>query len=134
MDIQKNRTLVVGASAAIAGLLLGWFIWSPASCCGDKKMGMHQMADGRMMRDRDMGSMQAMMDDMSLSLAGKSGDEFDKAFIEEMIIHHQGAIDMAKLALTSAKHQEIKNLAGAIISAQTSEINQMRQWKSAWFK
>lgn len=57
-----------------------------------------------------------MMDAMNAELKGKTGDAFDQAFISEMVIHHQGAVEMAELALTNAKHQQIKNLASAIIS------------------
>jgi uncharacterized protein (DUF305 family) len=72
------------------------------------------------------------MDDMMKALEGKTGDEFDKAFIEQMIPHHQGAIDMAELALKNAEHQEIKDLAQEIIKAQETEINMMRGWQSSW--
>jgi uncharacterized protein (DUF305 family) len=77
--------------------------------------------------------MSAMMANMNAGLQGKTGDAFDQEFIAEMIVHHQGAIDMAKLALTNAKHQEIKDLANAIISAQTKEITQMKQWQKSWY-
>ena len=36
------------------------------------------------------------MNQMTESLKDKQGDEFDKAFIAEMIVHHQGAVDMAQ--------------------------------------
>jgi len=72
------------------------------------------------------------MDQMTTNLQGKSGDNFDKAFISEMIAHHQGAIGMAKLAPSQAKHQEIKDLANGIIAAQTKEIAQMQQWQKDW--
>lgn len=72
------------------------------------------------------------MEDMVQMLDGKTGDEFDKAFIEGMIPHHQGAIDMAVEALQNAKHQEIKDMAEAIISTQQSEIDLMRQWQEEW--
>jgi uncharacterized protein (DUF305 family) len=72
------------------------------------------------------------MDDMMSELKGKTGDDFDKAFIEMMIPHHQGAIDMARAAQQSAKHQEIKNMADDIISAQQSEIDMMRGWQKSW--
>lgn len=65
-------------------------------------------------------------------LKGKSGDEFDRAFIAEMIMHHQGAIDMAKMADGQAKHDEIKDMARAIRSAQEKEINDMKQWQVQW--
>lgn len=77
-------------------------------------------------------SMDSMMTDMNTSLRGKTGEEFDKAFIEEMIIHHQGAIDMANLALENAQHEEIKNLSKDIITAQTKEIDLMKAWQETW--
>lgn len=66
------------------------------------------------------------------SLKNKSGDQFDEAFISEMIAHHQGAIDMAKLARQQAKHDEIKNISGDIIVAQEKEIEQMKRWQKEW--
>ena len=72
------------------------------------------------------------MTDMNATLAGKTGDDFDKAFLEEMIAHHQGAIQMANLALANAKHQEIKDLAKGIVSAQSGEISTMRAWEMQW--
>ncbi len=72
------------------------------------------------------------MADMNNALKGLSGDEFDKKFLELMIEHHQGAIDMAKPGATNAYHQEVKNLTAAIISAQTREIEQMKQWQKVW--
>lgn len=66
------------------------------------------------------------------NLAGKTGDEFDKAFISEMIVHHQGAIEMAKLAENQARHTEIKQLSKDIITAQEQEIHQMQQWQANW--
>jgi predicted outer membrane protein len=72
------------------------------------------------------------MASMSSSLEGKIGDDFDKEFVSQMIIHHQGAIDMASRAASQAKHQEIKDLSEDIIDAQQSEITQMRQWQMKW--
>lgn len=73
------------------------------------------------------------MDDMMSGLQDKTGDDFDKAFLSEMIMHHQGAVEMAEAALQSAKHQEIKDMARTIISTQTSEINQMQTWGKSWY-
>ena len=69
---------------------------------------------------------------MNEALKNKTGDEFDKAFIELMTEHHQGAIDMANLIETRAKHQEIKTLGKNIINAQTKEIKEMRDWAKSW--
>lgn len=69
---------------------------------------------------------------MVSSLDGKSGEEFDKAFVNGMIDHHQDAIDMARKADAQSKHQEIKDLAKAIIDTQQKEIDTMKQWQQAW--
>jgi uncharacterized protein (DUF305 family) len=65
-------------------------------------------------------------------LKGKTGDEFDKAFINEMIAHHQVAVDMANLAKTTAKHDEIKKMCDDVIKAQSAEIETMKKWKTTW--
>ena len=72
------------------------------------------------------------MDEMNTTLNKVSGDKFDKAFLSEMIVHHQGAIDMAEQASVSATHPEIKTMAQAILKAQSSEISQMQAWQRAW--
>jgi uncharacterized protein (DUF305 family) len=72
------------------------------------------------------------MAQMNDALKTKTGYDFDKLFLSEMIEHHQGAIDMAKLAKTNAKHDEIKKMADDIISAQSKEIDMMQGWQSDW--
>lgn len=89
----------------------------------------HMMSEGYKMHDMDM---EMTMDSMTGKLMGKKGDEFDKIFISEMIMHHQGAIDMAKLAKENALHDELKSLSGDIITAQTKEIEMMKQWQKDW--
>lgn len=59
--------------------------------------------------------------------------QVDQHFIIMMIPHHQGAIDMANLALIKAKHPELKKLSEAIISSQTQEIQQMKDWYKKWY-
>ncbi len=56
----------------------------------------------------------------------------DVAFLEAMIPHHESAIAMARVAQTEATHQEIRNLADAIISTQQAEIDEMNSWLLEW--
>lgn len=77
--------------------------------------------------------MHGQMNSMMAELNGKTGDDFDKAFLKEMIVHHQGAVMMAESALKNAKHQEIKTLANAIISSQNKEISDMQNWLKNWY-
>lgn len=57
----------------------------------------------------------------------------DAMFIEQMIPHHDDAIEMAELALTRAEHPQIKQLAADIKRTQTAENAQMRTWYREWF-
>ena len=91
-------------------------------------MNMMGMNNSQMMG----GANHSSMNDMMNVLQNKTGDEFDELFISQMIEHHQGAIDMANQAKQSAKHDEIKQLAEDIISAQEKEINQMKMWQKEW--
>ncbi len=80
--------------------------------------------------------MSGMMDSMRgmdmTKLNAASGNAFDMMFLDMMTPHHQGAIVMAREALTKAGHPEIKKLAQQIIDAQEREIAQMNKWKTAW--
>lgn len=76
--------------------------------------------------------MQMSMEDMNGQLEDKSGDEFDEVFIEMMIAHHEGAVDMAELIPSRAKHDEVKELGKEIIAAQTKEIEEMKKWQKDW--
>jgi len=80
--------------------------------------------------------MSGMMDSMRgmdmTKLNAASGNTFDMMFLDMMTPHHQGAIVMAREALTKAGHPEIKKLAQQIIDAQEREIAQMNKWKTAW--
>jgi uncharacterized protein (DUF305 family) len=58
---------------------------------------------------------------------------FDAMFIDGMIEHHQGAIDMAEMALEQVDREEVRTLAEAIIAAQTAEIAQLQSWRSEWY-
>jgi uncharacterized protein (DUF305 family) len=133
--MKKNTVIIIAIIALIVGLGIGHVHGASISKKTNGNMsGMHQMPDGSMMgNDGSSMRMADMMTSMNAELKGKTGDEFDVAFLSEMIMHHEGAVGMAQAALINAKHQEIKDLANAIISAQNSEINQMKGWLKAWY-
>lgn len=84
------------------------------------------------MEDHSAMGMMDSMATMASSLEGKSGDDFDKAFLEQMIIHHEGAIDMAGPGQTNAQRVELKNMTRQIVESQTKEIIQMKKWQKMW--
>ena len=63
----------------------------------------------------------------------RTADPFDKAFIDIMVPHHQGAIRMARVELAKGAEAKAKQLATAIIDAQTREINAMNKHRTEAF-
>ncbi len=65
---------------------------------------------------------------------GAADAEFDLRFMNGMIPHHEGALPTAQDALKKSKRPEIKQLAQEIITSQQKELDQMKQWRQAWYK
>ena len=70
---------------------------------------------------------------MAKQMVMKNGKYADEAFIDAMVPHHQGAIEMARVALENAEHEEIKELSRNIISSQQAEIEQLKAIKKEEF-
>ena len=64
--------------------------------------------------------------------AGGGHNDADVTFAQQMIPHHQQAIEMADLAETRADSQEVKDLAADIEAAQAPEIETMTGWLEDW--
>lgn len=62
-----------------------------------------------------------------------TADPFDREFIDMMVLHHQGAIRMARVQLAKGKDPQLRKLATAIIAAQSKEIEQMNSWRMDWY-
>lgn len=106
--IHRSPRLFVFAALIALPLLL-------AACGGNKT-------------DNSRGGMPGMSGSPTTSAAA-----IDQQFIDMMVPHHQSAIEMAKLAQTRAERPELKTLADTIITDQTKEIDQLKQWRKAWF-
>ncbi len=133
---MKINTIIITFVILLVGIFVGYQISEskPQKLKAiENNSGAHMMPDGQMMGGNGNIDMDDMMNVMNAELKGKTGDTFDQAFISGMIVHHQGAVEMAQLALVNAKHQEIKNLAREILLAQNKEIADMKMWQKGWY-
>lgn len=64
----------------------------------------------------------------------EDAQDFDRAFVEDMIPHHQMAVMMASMLKDGTTRPEMKKLADDIVTAQTREIEMMRSWLANWNK
>jgi uncharacterized protein (DUF305 family) len=78
-------------------------------------MGEHGMGMGGMLSEDEM-----------TALENATGAEFERLYLEGMIEHHEGAIQMAQMILDS-ENPEVKELGEAIVESQTAEIEQMKE-------
>jgi uncharacterized protein (DUF305 family) len=109
--------------------LLAWYNieYTPmpmAEAMGDMDMGAHSGHSMSGMPDTDP----AMMMGMFAGFNRWTGAEYDQAWLESMIDHHDDAIHMSQRLLDrlgEGGHAELKTLAESIITAQTAEIEQM---------
>ncbi|MES2408666.1 MAG: DUF305 domain-containing protein [Patescibacteria group bacterium] len=136
---MNNKNIVYGVVGICLGLtIMGLWSWNEKGWQedgDDARNGQmtHRMSDGTMMNNVGM-DMDSMMVAMTASLNGKTGDAFDKEFLAQMIVHHEGAVAMAKQVLATSKRPELLKLANDIIAAQTKEIEMKKGWQSQWFK
>lgn len=63
----------------------------------------------------------------------ENGSYSDERFIDAMVPHHQGAVEMAQVALENAEHEEIRQLSENIVSTQRAEIRELKSIKQEQF-
>lgn len=102
----------------------------PAACMSDAGTAMGSTADMGMGNMEGMGGHRAMMmEGMRAThgpmMMGMMNEDPDLAFACGMIPHHQGAISMARAQLDYGDDDQMRALAGEIIAAQKSEIEQL---------
>lgn len=70
---------------------------------------------------------------MASGMLMENGRYSDESFIDAMVPHHQGAVEMAEVALDNAEHDEIRQLSENIIAAQEAEIKELKDIKQEEF-
>ncbi len=131
ISTMKNISTLYAIIAFLVGVLVTIMYYGVTTNHYSKKGYGMRSSYGEGMGSRH--DMHATMDGMMGSLKGKTGDTFDKAFLSEMIVHHEGAVAMAEQVLATSKRPELLKLANDIISAQNKEIEMMKTWGKTWF-
>jgi uncharacterized protein (DUF305 family) len=129
---------------ALAGLLSA--VALTAAACGGAGGGAGNMDHGGMGKDGGgEGEKNAGMEGAEHSKMGsgsggmasgmlmEDGRYSDERFIDAMVPHHRGAVEMAEVALENAEHREIRRLSEEIVSAQEAEIEELKQIKKEEF-
>jgi uncharacterized protein (DUF305 family) len=71
---------------------------------------------------------------MTMDMSTLNGAKpFDRAFIDMMIPHHQGAIRMARAELVHGANQQLRTIAQGIVADQAKEIGEMNTWRAGWY-
>lgn len=124
--MNRTKIHVLLPAALISGALI-------LSACGSDTKG---SSPGAAANSSASTTSKAGGTDLSPGTAA-SGDatarnDADVKFSQEMIVHHRGAIAMAKLAGTRAANADVKALAVKIEAAQDPEIATMSTWLKSW--
>lgn len=92
------------------------------SSCGEKVSDTTSTESGMTMSGSMMGHEMSMMSVNS-----------DEEFIAKMIPHHEEAVISSKNLLEVSKNEALRTIAQNIITAQQTEIAQMKGWSISWF-
>jgi uncharacterized protein (DUF305 family) len=99
-----------------------------------ESMPMDGKMSEQMVRDHETLGVSMEQSGMTMDMDDLHGAEpFDRAFIDMMIRHHQGAIRMARAERAEGRHPRLRRIARAIITDQAKEIRQMNAWRKAWY-
>ncbi len=125
-EIKTLATAIIAAQTAEIQDMNGWYKdWFGSTV---PKVSTGMMSGGMMSQG---GMHMGGQEDMT---ALENASDFDKAFIEQMIPHHQLAIMMANMLQSGTNRPEMQQLAKNIISSQSEEIQQMQSWYVQWYK
>jgi uncharacterized protein (DUF305 family) len=123
--VKRHFSALFGAIALTTGLIA-----SCSAIAGKNPAESMSSVEPKMEVNHDGMSTGEMSHNMDL---GPADENYDLRFIDGMIPHHEGAVVMAKEALTKSKRPEMLELEKDIIKAQQSEIAMMKTWRKDWY-
>lgn len=128
MKVRITMPVVaIAAAAALAGG--GVAVAATTPFADDSRPSMSGMGNGGSMMDgaMPMGGGGSTMGQFSQDLP------FDLQFIDQMTMHHQGALMSTRAMIADSGRPELRDLAAAIEKSQTAQVRQMQQWRAQWY-
>ncbi len=123
----RRRTGIAVTAVAVVGLLGGATFAAiqatdpapnPASTSADASAS---MMDGQAMS-------------MSMGMGRFDADApFDAQFLDQMTVHHEGALMSTRAMIADSARPELRDLANDIIASQSAQLDQMRTWRKQWY-
>ncbi|WP_437098229.1 DUF305 domain-containing protein [Streptomyces flavidovirens] len=114
-QVKRLAERITAAQRPEIGAMRGWL----DNNGGEKHKGGH-----------DHAAMPGMATDKQLAqLREAEGKDFDRLFLKLMIIHHEGAVDMATEVLAQGNNVQVEEMATDVLAQQTAEIGRMRDMR-----
>ncbi|AWK76762.1 DUF305 domain-containing protein (plasmid) [Rhodococcus oxybenzonivorans] len=127
LDLAKKIAAAQGPEMEqMTALLAQRGLTVPSTDASGGMSGMNHGGPSGAAEDGMSGMSGMMTPEQMTDLAGKSGADFDTAWLNMMIEHHTGAIEMAQTELADGENAEAKKMATDIIAAQQAEITTMQ--------
>ena len=110
---------------------------SSAACRHSAEVDHSKMDHNSM--DHNSMPVNANMDHSSMNHSAMKSDPnaasapYDLQFLDTMIHHHEGAVEMAEMVVKKTQNEELKKFAQKIVDDQKKEIAEMREWREKWF-
>jgi uncharacterized protein (DUF305 family) len=129
--MSRARYLVAGIALAVLVVLVAGmaFAYGRMGSTG-RESGM-----GSMMGNRQMGSMTdgGVMGEGQTMSSFDENKPFDLQFIDQMSMHHEGALMSSEHMISDSQRPELRQLYENIQKSQSEQIEQMRQWRKEWY-
>lgn len=121
-DMTVRRSMTTVAALAVAGLL-GAIAYAGTQATGGSETTM--MNDGGMVKWDGHGR----HEDGHL----REEQTFDAQFLDQMSVHHEGAIASTTAMISDSSRPELRGLAEDIVTGQRAQLSQMRAWRVEWY-
>lgn len=127
-DDEQVRSLaldIILTQQQQAGQMYGWLeLWGLPQTSSQPSMGWMQDHSGAAGHTQSAPSMPGMATREDLNrLAAASGAQAERLYLDLMVAHHEGGIEMAQYAANNAQTQAVQDLAVSIVNSQSAELN-----------